>query len=92
MMALPPRITAATRTVRAEAVMTKICEGNRAPASCVGNATGDANAAPLVAGVAATAVVLPIALLPVVTVATAVAFGVGVGAGVASGRRNRPGV
>ena len=47
-------------------------------------------AAPLIAGVAATAVALPVALLPVVTVATAVAFGVGVGAGVASGRRNRP--
>lgn len=42
--------------------------------------------APLVAGVAATAVALPVALLPVVTVGTAVAFGVGVAGGVASGR------
>ena len=48
-------------------------------------------AAPLIAGVAATAVALPVALLPVVTVATAVAFGVGVGAGVANGRRDRTG-
>ena len=47
-------------------------------------------AAPLVAGVAATAVALPVALLPAVTVATAVAFGVGVGAGVANGRKHRP--
>lgn len=47
-------------------------------------------AAPLVAGLAATAIALPIAALPVVTVATAVAFGVGVAGGVASGRR-RPG-
>ena len=47
--------------------------------------------APLIAGVAATAVALPVALLPVVTVATAVAFGVGVGAGVANGRRDRTG-
>lgn len=44
-------------------------------------------AAPLVAGVAATAVALPIAALPMVTVATAIAFGVGVAGGVASGRR-----
>ena len=44
-------------------------------------------AAPLVAGLAATAVALPVALLPVVTVGTAVAFGVGVAGGVASGRR-----
>jgi len=48
-------------------------------------------AAPLIAGVAATAIALPVALLPVVTVATAVAFGVGVGAGVANGRRDRTG-
>ncbi len=46
-------------------------------------------AAPLIAGVVATAVALPIAALPVVTVATAVAFGVGVAGGVASGRRDR---
>ncbi|OLD05563.1 MAG: hypothetical protein AUI99_01305 [Gemmatimonadetes bacterium 13_1_40CM_3_69_22] len=44
-------------------------------------------AAPVVAGLAATAIALPVALLPVVTVATAVAFGVGVASGVASGRR-----
>jgi len=44
-------------------------------------------AAPVVAGLAATAVVLPVALLPVVTLGTAVAFGVGVAGGVASGRR-----
>jgi hypothetical protein len=43
--------------------------------------------APLLAGLAATAVVLPIAALPLVTVGTAVAFGVGVAGGVASGRR-----
>ena len=46
--------------------------------------------APLVAGLAATAVVLPVALLPVVTIGTAVAFGVGVAGGVASGRRDPP--
>ncbi len=44
-------------------------------------------AAPLVAGLAAAAVALPVALLPVVTVGTAVAFGVGVASGVASGRK-----
>ena len=44
-------------------------------------------AAPLVAGVAATALALPVAALPVATVATAIAFGVGVAGGVASGRR-----
>jgi len=43
-------------------------------------------AAPIVAGVAAAAVALPVARVPVVTGATAVAFGVGVGTGVASGR------
>ena len=43
--------------------------------------------APLVAGLAATAVVLPIAALPIITVGTAVAFGVGVAGGVVSGRR-----
>ena len=45
-------------------------------------------AAPLLAGLAATAVALPVAFLPVVTVGTAVAFGVGVAGGVASGRRD----
>jgi hypothetical protein len=44
-------------------------------------------AAPLVAGLAAAAVALPVAALPLVTVGTAVAFGVGVAGGVASGRR-----
>lgn len=47
-------------------------------------------AAPLVAGLAATAVALPVAVLPLVTVGTAVAFGVGVAGGVASGRRAPP--
>jgi hypothetical protein len=47
-------------------------------------------AAPLVAGLAATAVALPVAALPLVTVGTAVAFGVGVAGGVASGRREPP--
>jgi len=42
--------------------------------------------APLIAGVVAAAVVLPIAALPIITVGTAVAFGVGVASGVASGR------
>ncbi len=46
--------------------------------------------APLVAGLAATAVVLPIAALPIITVGTAVAFGVGVAGGVVSGRREPP--
>jgi hypothetical protein len=44
-------------------------------------------AVPLLAGLAATAVALPVALLPVVTVGAAVAFGVGVAGGVASGRK-----
>jgi len=44
-------------------------------------------AAPLVAGLAATVVALPVAALPLVTVWTAAAFGVGVAGGVASGRR-----
>jgi hypothetical protein len=44
--------------------------------------------APLVAGLAAAAVALPIAVLPLVTVGTALAFGVGVAGGVASGRRD----
>ena len=45
-------------------------------------------AAPLLAGVAAAIVALPVAALPIVTVGTAVAFGVGVAGGVASGRRD----
>jgi len=45
-------------------------------------------AVPLLVGLAATALALPIALLPVVTVGTAVAFGVGVGGGFAAGRKN----
>ncbi len=44
-------------------------------------------AAPLVAGLAATVVALPVAALPLVTVWTAAAFGVGVAGGVVSGRR-----
>jgi len=44
-------------------------------------------AAPIVAGVAATAIALPVTILPLVTVLTAVAFGLGVGGGVASGRK-----
>ena len=47
-------------------------------------------AAPLVAGLAATAVVLPIAALPIITVGTALAFGVGGARGVVSGRREPP--
>ncbi len=46
--------------------------------------------APIVAGVAAAAVALPVALLPVVTIGTAVALGVGVAGGVASGRKAPP--
>jgi hypothetical protein len=46
--------------------------------------------APLIAGAAAAAVVLPIAALPIVTIGTAVAFGVGVASGVASGRSSPP--
>ena len=49
-------------------------------------------AAPVVAGIAAAAVALPVAgLLPVVTATTAVLVGAGVAAGVASGRRDRSG-
>ena len=44
-------------------------------------------AAPLVAGLAAAAVALPVAVIPFVTVGAAVAFGVGVAGGVASGRK-----
>lgn len=43
--------------------------------------------APVVAGVAATAIALPVAALPIITIGTAVAFGVGVGTGWASGQR-----
>jgi hypothetical protein len=43
-------------------------------------------AAPLIAGLAAAAVALPVAALPLVTIWTAAAFGVGVAGGVASGR------
>lgn len=46
--------------------------------------------APLIAGAAAAAVALPVAILPIVTVGTAVAFGVGVAGGVASGRSASP--
>ena len=47
--------------------------------------------APLIAGAGAAAVaLLPVALLPIVTVATAVAFGIGVAGGVASGRSGPP--
>jgi len=42
----------------------------------------------LLVGLAATAIALPIALLPVVTVGAAVAFGVGVAGGFAAGRKN----
>ena len=47
-------------------------------------------AAPVVAGVAAAAIALPFAALPVITIGTAVALGVGVAGGVASGRRATP--
>lgn len=47
-------------------------------------------AAPVVAGVAATAVALPFAALPIITVGTAIALGVGVASGVASGRNAPP--
>lgn len=48
-------------------------------------------AAPLIAGAVATAVALPVAALPIITVTTAVLVGAGVAAGVASGRRDRSG-
>ncbi|HEX4632315.1 MAG TPA: hypothetical protein VH163_00680 [Gemmatimonadales bacterium] len=47
-------------------------------------------AAPLIAGVVAGAVFLPVTILPLVTVLTAAAFGIGVGSGVASGRKALP--
>jgi len=43
--------------------------------------------APLVAGVAATAVALPVAILPVISIPMAIAFGLGVGTGWASGQK-----
>jgi hypothetical protein len=43
--------------------------------------------APLIAGVAATVVALPLALLPLVSLTYAVIFGVGIGLGTASGAR-----
>jgi len=46
--------------------------------------------APLIAGMAAAAVALPVALLPIVTIGTAVALGVGVAGGVAIGRNAPP--
>jgi hypothetical protein len=46
--------------------------------------------APLIAGAAAAAIMLPVAALPIVTIGTAVAFGVGVASGVASGRSAPP--
>jgi hypothetical protein len=46
--------------------------------------------APVVAGLAAAAVALPFAALPIITVGTAVALGVGVAGGVASGRKAPP--
>lgn len=47
-------------------------------------------AAPVVAGLAAAAVALPFAALPIITVGTALALGVGVAGGVASGRKAPP--
>jgi hypothetical protein len=47
-------------------------------------------AAPVVAGIAAAAVALPFAALPIITIGTAVALGVGVAGGVASGRQAPP--
>ncbi len=44
-------------------------------------------AAPFVAGLGATVLALPLAALPLITIATAVAFGVGVAGGVVRGRR-----
>lgn len=46
--------------------------------------------APVIAGLAAAAVALPFAALPIITVGTAVALGVGVAGGVASGRKALP--
>ena len=44
-------------------------------------------AAPWIAGAVATAIMLPVTALPVITLGTAIAFGVGVAGGVASGRK-----
>jgi hypothetical protein len=43
--------------------------------------------APVVAGVAATAVALPVAILPIISIPMAIAFGLGVGTGWASGQK-----
>jgi hypothetical protein len=43
--------------------------------------------ASVVAGVAATAVALPVAILPVISIPMAIAFGLGVGTGWASGQK-----
>ncbi|WP_419935773.1 hypothetical protein [Candidatus Palauibacter sp.] len=42
---------------------------------------------PVLAGVAAWAVALPAAILPILNPITAILFGIGIGAGVAAGRR-----
>ena len=42
---------------------------------------------PVIAGVAATALALPIMFLPIINLPTAVLFGIGIGTGVAAGRR-----
>jgi len=42
---------------------------------------------PAIAGVAATAVAIPLTILPVVNIGTALLFGIGVATGVAAGRR-----
>lgn len=44
--------------------------------------------APVIAGAVATAALLPVAALPLITMGTALAFGVGVAGGVASGRKD----
>jgi hypothetical protein len=46
--------------------------------------------APLIAGGVAALALLPVTLLPIVTVGTAIAFGVGVAGGVMSGRSGPP--
>jgi hypothetical protein len=43
---------------------------------------------PALAGIAATAIAVPVAILPIVNVGTALLFGIGVGTGVAAGRRD----
>jgi hypothetical protein len=45
---------------------------------------------PVIAGVAATAVALPVAILPVISIPMAIAFGLGVGTGWASGQKGPP--